>query len=436
MIRSIAGTLVNRFAVMGFALVTVLLNTRFLGSTGQGEVALLNLTILVMLSVSHFITGGAVVYLVPRHRAADFWKPAYLWALLVSGGGFAVLSLWELVPDGYAWVVAALSLCQALFTFHMHVLLGQERIRAYNAVQLTYAGLLAGMLAVFYLGLNRAELWCYATSAGVAMLAALGVSLVAVGASMFKKNEASSKEMFRAVWNYGRWSQLGNVFQTLAYRAPYAILERTVSGGTGLVGIFSIHTYASEAVWNVGKSLSLVQYGRLSNLAEEALRTRITLAFLKISGAFTLVPCVVLWAFPEEGWQLVLGPEFGAVSQVVSITVVGIFVNALTMVVSHHFAGVGKHKFNALASAVGCVAVLVVGGVLIPQSAIDAHTSVVPGWHVSMVLQPLKGAAWAFTAGMIAQGVVSAILFIKAERNHLQWHSWKSDLALLREQKN
>ena len=38
------------------------------------------------------------------------------------------------------------------------------------------------------------------------------------------------------------------------------------------MGIFSIHTYASEAIWNVGKSLSLVQYSKLANLDEAQLR--------------------------------------------------------------------------------------------------------------------------------------------------------------------
>ena len=57
-------------------------------------------------------------------------------------------------------MVAGLAWLQSLFTFHMHLLLGQERIAAYNTVQLTYAGLLAGLLAVFYLGLGEADLCC------------------------------------------------------------------------------------------------------------------------------------------------------------------------------------------------------------------------------------------------------------------------------------
>ena len=62
MIRAITGTLINRMVVMVFAMAVVVLNTNFLGDFGQGEVALLNLGILVMLSVAHFISGGAVVY--------------------------------------------------------------------------------------------------------------------------------------------------------------------------------------------------------------------------------------------------------------------------------------------------------------------------------------------------------------------------------------
>ena len=202
MIRAITGTLINRLLVMVLAMAVVVLNTNFLGDLGQGEVALLNLGILVMLSVAHFISGGAVVYLVPRHRMADFWKPAYLWTTLVSVIGGCVLQYWTLVPEGYAWVVAGLAWLQSLFTFHMHLLLGQERIAAYNAVQLTYAGLLAGLLAVFYLGLGEADLWCYATCAGVAVL------MVAVSG---KRGRCSQP------FAYGGWSQAGSVS---SYRAP------------------------------------------------------------------------------------------------------------------------------------------------------------------------------------------------------------------------
>lgn len=421
MIRAITGTLINRLLVMVLAMAVVVLNTNFLGDLGQGEVALLNLGILVMLSVAHFISGGAVVYLVPRHRLADFWKPAYLWTTLVSVIGGCVLQYWTLVPEGYAWVVAGLAWLQSLFTFHMHLLLGQERIAAYNAVQLTYAGLLAGLLAVFYLGLGEADLWCYATCAGLAMVGAFLVSLIAVAKTLFQAPRASVGEMFSAILRYGGWSQAGNVFQILAYRAPYAVLERVVTGGTALVGIFSIHTYASEAIWNVGKSLSLVQYSKLANLDQAEVRTRITLAFLKISGAFTLVACAVLIALPEEVWTAILGPEFGPVAAVVQWTAIGILLNALTMIVSHHFAGVGLHKYNAIASALGCGTV--VAGCLWWIG--DAGGS---GW---MDL-PLQGAAWAFNAGMAVQFLVALVLFSRTEKGRIKWSSLKSDLALLR----
>ena len=65
-------SIATRGFLLAFTVAIILLNTRILGASGQGEIAWIQLGILVVTSVSGFLAGGAVVYLSLIHiYAAD-----------------------------------------------------------------------------------------------------------------------------------------------------------------------------------------------------------------------------------------------------------------------------------------------------------------------------------------------------------------------------
>lgn len=414
MIKTVIATLGSRLGVMAFALGTVLLNTHFQGDHGQGQIALFNLALLVLISLAHFIAGGAVVYLVPRIGAAATWKPAYLWTTAIALLGAGFVELLGIFEAGIGGCLGAMCWFQSLFTYHQSVFLGKERVGHFNKVQLLFAALLFALLGTGYYYSFFLDLWTYVWCAGAAMGLTWLVSLLLVLPHLRAETAVGFGDGFKAIWKFGRWSQLGNVFQNLAYRAPYALMEGLVPGSTAAVGVFSINTYGSEAVWNVGKSLSLVQYSRLSNEAKGDVRFRLTMTFFRLSMLATVPMVLVLVVLPARFWEWILGAGFGPIAEVLAWTGVGILVNAGTMIFSHHFASVGRHKYNALGSAAGCTAILAVGFWRIPSNV-------------------LLGAAQAFSAAMLVQAAVATWLFLRLEKCPIKTlFQWKGDLEVLR----
>lgn len=396
MIGKVISSMGSRLVVMMLTLVVVIMNSKILGDVGQGTAALIQLGILLIVSVTNFIGGGAVVYLASRLAPRSLVLPSYLWSTVVAGLFFLLFSTFEIVPQEFIWQICCLGLIQALFTFHMQVSMGKEHIHSYNIIVTIQAFILAGTLVVYMLIWKEHQIESYIKSLFASFfctyLIALGLSL-----KFFKtKGKESFGKVFKEMWNYGKFAQAGNILQLLNYRSNLFLLEKMALNGRGAAGVFSIGLYAGEAVWNVGKSLAVVQYARISNSNDRAYNQRLSLTFLYISAAASLVLVLIMIAFPDTFYQWVFGEEMAGLHSVLVWFAPGIMANALSMIFSHHFSGLGQHFRNTISSGIGLVVLLVCGFILIP-------------------LFQVEGAAMAASAAYIAQLLVLGGMFMKEE---------------------
>jgi len=366
-IKNIASSFVSRIGVLFLTFIVVVLNSRILGDEGQGTAALIQLGILLIVSITNFIGGGAVVYLTPRMAPRALILPAYLWSVVIAFLFWPVLHFTELVPSSYALDVCFLSLLQALFTFHMQIAMGKERIRAFNIVVLVQALVLAAVTATLMLVLKKQDIQSYVyalyASFATTYLLSVLISLKYIKGSTSKVKFGTA---WRELWRYGRYAQGGNILQLLNNRANLYLLERLLINGRGAAGVFSIALYAGEAVWSVGKSLALVQYARISNSNDQAYNTKITVRFLYLSTAATVLPVTLMVLLPESLYLWVFGESMVGLHSVLTYIAPGIVANSASMIFAHHFSGTGKHHRNTLSSGLALAAMVVSALVLIP----------------------------------------------------------------------
>ncbi len=396
MLKKVTGTIITRFASMLMAFLIVLLNTRSLGADGQGTVALVNFGIMCVLAVSNYIGGGAIVYLTPRIQANKLAFPAYIWALFSALVFYPIFKLIPSVPEDLLLTICALSFLQSVFTFHLSLLMGKEKIKAYNALQfLQVFGLLA-CLAVFYLfiGLQTVEAFIYSLfiASGITFI----VSSVLV-VPIIKSIEISNfKAVFKEIFDYGKFAQTGNVLQLLNYRLNFFFIENLLLNGRSLVGIYSVGTHASEAVWNIGKSLSVVLYSRVSNVRDSKYIRQLTLTFFKISFVSSLLIICVLLILPEEFYLFIFTDKFAGIKEVISFLSIGILSNSVSTIFAHYFSGIGKHFKNTWGSGIGLVVTLFAGLIFVYYFG-------------------LRGAAIASSLALFVQMLYLLISFMKAE---------------------
>ena len=89
-------SIATRALLLAFTTAVILLNARVLGASGQGEIAWIQLGILVVTGVSGFLAGGAVVYLQKEIPLRDMLLPGHTW-LVIS----ALLGTWGGISAGF-----------------------------------------------------------------------------------------------------------------------------------------------------------------------------------------------------------------------------------------------------------------------------------------------------------------------------------------------
>ncbi len=170
-------SIATRALHLAFTTAVILLNARVLGASGQGEIAWIQLGILVVTGVSGFLAGGAVVYLQKEIPLRAMLLPGHTWlvisALLGTWGGISA----GFLPAVHFGAMAGLGWLQGAIIFHSQLLLADHRIRQHNVLQMLQGGfLLAGLLVAFFgMHIESVEAFIGALAVSLCITAALSI---------------------------------------------------------------------------------------------------------------------------------------------------------------------------------------------------------------------------------------------------------------------
>jgi hypothetical protein len=126
-VKAVIGFLGSRLVTMVSTFFTVVLISNFLGSEGQGTAGLINFGVLVIVAISSFIGGGALVYLIPRSIKGDTVWPSFIWATLVALFFLAFFNIVNVLPHEFVLHICILGWLQSLFSYIAHLTLALEK---------------------------------------------------------------------------------------------------------------------------------------------------------------------------------------------------------------------------------------------------------------------------------------------------------------------
>jgi O-antigen/teichoic acid export membrane protein len=411
MFRNILSTISTRILIAMLTLIMVLLNARLLGTEKVGTLALIILAIAILQLASNLIGGGALVYLMPRTQLIKIFLPSCAWALLSSAGGTFILNLFHLIPAGYAYDVFFLASLLSLFTINFLVLMGEERIRAYNIISLLQVAILFGVLMIFFFGLGIREVQAYLYGLYISYSFAFLASLVLILSSFRKKEVKESGNILKQLFKLGSVMQLGNIIQFFNYRLSYYFIEFFLKRAS--VGIYSVAVQLSESIWLIAKSISMVQYTRISNEKDENYAAKLTLDLMKISFILTFLALILIMILLHVFFTLIVKPEFNQVPLIMYVLASGILTLSVSIILSPYFSGQGKPIHNTIGAAIGLFFTLVLSLILIP-------------------ILKLPGAALAAVSAYIASTSYQFIVFVKKSKvKPRDFLLRKSDIVLI-----
>ena len=371
MLKKILATVGTRYVIAALNLVLMLINSRVLGRHGMGLAGVVYASANVAVMFASVLCGNTIVYFMRSKRLSVVVSAAYVWALAGSGLACGVMAAVGMLPAGYGWAVFGLAVLLSLVNVHLRVLLGWDRIRAFNAVFLLQgAGLFVILLALYYVagwrdvagyvwGLYLTNLASWAVSLLVMMRGVTHPLRCAIDARAWLRDV---REMFA----YGLWSSVDNLAENLSARLNYFFLQRF--GGYGSVGLLDVGTRVSESLWHISHGVSFIAYGEITRATDAERQRRLTLRLLPPTmGALTVamgvVLCIPEWVYTE--WLFT--PEFTGIRSVIAGLSVGIVAFGGNRILSHYFIGTGRVRVSAACSCVGLALLCASAAVMVPR---------------------------------------------------------------------
>lgn len=372
MFRKIINTFGTRLlgAILNFFIAVVI--SQSVGDVGKGEQALLLMAITFVLIFSDIVSGSSIVYLTPKHDFRKLFLPAYLWSLLVGALSVAVVPVFDGdMPLSLVVNVGILSVLSSVASVNTSILIGKERVRSANLVNLWQPLTLLLSLLVCYRGFGMFSLDAYIIALYVAYGGSwlFGMLLLHSDFRGFRVfSFAEYKEVLIDLFKFGLLNQSGHFVQFVNLRLGFYLLQRYVD--TGSTGVFSNAVTMAESVWLISRSIALVQYARIANSDNPDYSRRLTLDLSKICLAFSAVALVVLALLPAPFYQWLFGPDFGELPGLIRILAPGALAYSIFLIIGHYFSGIGRYQMNTYAALCGLLFTLVLGFTLIPRYGI------------------------------------------------------------------
>jgi len=372
MFKKIVGTIGTRLINALLAFVIWTLNAHYLDPEKVGTIFLIIFSVTIIQLVINFIGGAALIYLTPRTGIYKLFIPAYLWTFFMTilvaflldlmASLFPVL---EVIPAGYFWQVLFLALIMSFASVNSMLLLGLEKVKTYNYVNLVQISILFMILMFCLFGIRFLEVMAYYWAICVSYIIALIISLIMLWPSFKKVPLTNMKSLMVEILRFGTYVQFANIFQTLNYRLSLKFVD--YFSGRGAVGVLSIGITLAEGLWLISRSMAMVQYSRLSNEMNYDYSVKLTLTFAKITWVITGAGMVALLAIPNFVFITLFSAKFGDVKMVIASLAVGIVTLSVSMIFSGFFSSINKPYHNTISSAIGLVFTIVFGLLLIPK---------------------------------------------------------------------
>lgn len=370
MIKKIFGTFGTRAlnAICNF--VTLWFGTHYLGAEAWGVGGIVLLDVSILLIGVEFLAGSGLIYFTPRKSYRTLFKISYIWSLLIVAfyallfylcsfipSGFAQHFTKffgenaEFIPQGYHLLVLLLVFMYSLHNFNMATLLGKERVGTNNILFIIqFVTQMSSMLFyIFVLDIRDANAFVYSLLTGYTVGYLCG--LTQIWPYLQEKGNDSMRETIREMFKFGTIIQLSTLVSMLNKRLSFLIIRGF--WGDAKVGVYNAASQVAEAPKVIGMSIAMVQFSKISNLADNELAAKITMQLLKAAMILTAICISIVCIIPTSVYSWLFTTNFAEMRVAMIALAPGIVFIAANMVFCHYFSGVNLPKHNLYGALVG-----------------------------------------------------------------------------------
>ncbi|MFM1772690.1 MAG: hypothetical protein RLZZ71_1832 [Bacteroidota bacterium] len=389
-------SILNRAFGLISALLLVLMNLHFVHVEGQGTIALINFGILILATLSQFIGGGALIYLIPRIGEHKIALPSLLWIGISALATSVILFLLNAPFIGFTLLLGIL---QSLFVLQQMILLGKEKIESYQILLFTQSISSLAFVGLFY-AISDWGILAFISGQFFSFVITAGVGFYLTPSAWKNMRFQLSKDDLSQTAKLGGYAQLGNIFHLGNQRSYLYFLENSGPEGKIFTGVFSILMYIAEALWSVVKSLSSILASRVAQGSDFNQHLALTKRYLILGVSTTAFGTLCFLAVPNSWLMPFIDYDISFLKEGFFFLIPGIVANTITVSFAHLFSGRGLHQYNFYSAVVGFAVAILCSSLLITTD------------H-------LNGACMAASAAFITQSMVQTILFFRLKKKEL-----------------
>lgn len=391
-ITSLFTRFLGAFVTLGVSIITA----RELGNEKLGEISLVILAVAISILVSGIFSGPSLVYFTPRKRLRHLLIPSYIANVFCSVAVCCIMAFFDLYDPKYLVYAILISVIQSFFSTHFYVLLGLEKITAYNIIGIIQTAVVIIVISILIYGLGIKDVESYFIAQAASFLVGFFITIPFIKQTRFSDEDASAASVASEIFKYGFMMQMASIFQQLNYRLSYYVIHWQM--GDGKLGVFALTMQIAEGVLIISRSIAAILFSKTANLSEKeniADKTNHTLKFTYVS---TVLFMICLLITPIWIYEAVFSKDFSETKQILWFIAPGILFLSVQTILSSYFSSVKKVHVNTIGSLVG----LIVIGIVV--------------WPICMLLD-LRGAAIANVLSYFTSMLIAVIFYISVEKN-------------------
>ncbi len=391
MLKNITGTFFTRILVSVLNFAIIILTAKLMGAEMRGSISLCMLAIAIAGLINEIVGGPAVVYLVPRFNNRSIAIFSYLWATLVSLSSSLLLGLFHFYDIELLPLVASCSLMLCLGSIHQFLLLGHQKIKAFNSIALTQSVILFIVFISFVFQKQyHIQSYFYSLLIAYAVSFLLGLKYINF---VWKNDELiNQKPTLKILFNNGLLTQLASLTHLMSSRITFYFSSHFIS--LAFVGVLSTALSITEAAMLFSGSVALITASTVSNEMNKTKAAKTTLKLIKLSLLISFALLFALSIFPESLMSVIFGKDFSGIKIIIFTLIPGALANSISQVISHYYSGLGKFKINTTVGFISLAFSLLAGvlyfktaSTLLPGCIISASSIVAMIYFVRLFLK-------------------------------------------------
>jgi len=405
-VRGTTVTFTSGVLTLLLGLGTSVILARVLGPEGRGIYALAVLLPSLIVTFGNLGIGPATVYYVARGEfrreeilGNNVLLSAGIGSIGVLAGLVVVLFFREAIFPGVAlgYLLLALLLvpAQVFSSYVRYVLLGAQRIKEFNYVQIAHSILFLGFIALALLGLRAGVTGAIVAALLSWLLVDLLVFRFALrvsGGIDLKPNRAYIKQ----ATTYGVQAHLANILGFLNYRVDMFLVNGFL--GPAAVGLYAVGVGLVEKLWMISHAASTVLFPRVAAENEEQRRKEFTPLVARTVLWITALGALVLALVARWIVLLLYSEAFLPAVGALQALLVGIVALSAGRVLSNDIAGRGFPGLNIYSGLAAVATNIALNLLWIPRYGI-------------------VGAAWASTASYTVLFLVALFFYCRLSGN-------------------